>query len=189
MNKICPTCGRRLDASMFYKDITRPDGLSSMCKQCKKSKQKAYRIKNRDKVSSYDKERLYNGNRRTYNKQYQKTYRKYNKIRAERIGIKARARKEINNLIKINKLKKATICEISKSTKNVQYHHENYDYPIIVIALSHKIHEIVHKKNIYNDRIDKKIRKIVNNIFQKRKKRFLEVGEEQYLIEFYNNQI
>jgi hypothetical protein len=184
MNKICPSCGRNLDSSMFYKDRTRIDGLSSMCKQCKKKKQKAYRTNNHDKVNVYDRERLEDDNRKKYNKYYQRDYRKYNKIKADRLGVKSNARRKINNLIKINKINKAVVCEVSKSTENVQYHHEDYYFPLIVVALSHNMHEIVHKKKKYNEEIHNKIRSIVNNIFQKRKNRFLEVGEDQYIYEF-----
>lgn len=35
LEKICPTCGALKLAGMFGRDLTRPDGLTSQCRQCK----------------------------------------------------------------------------------------------------------------------------------------------------------
>lgn len=36
--KLCGSCGRRRKAAAFYADKTKPDGLSSYCKECRKAR-------------------------------------------------------------------------------------------------------------------------------------------------------
>ena len=48
--KVCPRCGRELPVTKFYKNKSRPDGLSSYCKECRKLKSKIYYSKNRIKI-------------------------------------------------------------------------------------------------------------------------------------------
>jgi len=78
--KICPKCGKLLDASMFYKDKSKPDGLTSTCKLCRRKRQKEYREENVIKVNEYEKKRRKLESRKKYSNEYQKKYRKVNHI-------------------------------------------------------------------------------------------------------------
>lgn len=184
MRKICPKCGKPLDLSMFYKDRSKPDGLTATCKTCRRKAQKNYRYNNVGSVKKYEDKRRQTEERKNYSKQYQREYRHINKIRVDKYDIRTIARKIINDLVNSNKLKKPIICEVSKKKINVQYHHTNYEKPYIVIALSHKIHEIVHKIDIYTKEQHQIIRKIVTLIGLRREKTLAKYGLNKYLIMF-----
>ena len=147
--KLCPKCGKNLELSNFYRDSSKPDGLTATCKSCRRKAQKDYRKNNIDSVKNYENERRKTKERKEYSKEYQRDYRHINKIRPNKYDIKTIARKIINDLINANKLHKAMVCEISESKIDIQYHHTNYEKPYIVVALSHEVHEIIHKTDIY----------------------------------------
>ena len=188
MEKICPKCGKSRDYSQFYRAKTKPDGLTSTCKQCRRNAQKDYRKNNVGSVKSYEDERRLKPERKEYSKEYQRKYRHYNRIRVDKYDIRTIARKIINDLINIKKLNKPIVCEISKSEIRVQYHHSNYEYPHVVIALSHAIHEVIHKDKVYVDDNHIKIRKIVELIGKRREKAFDKYGKEKYL-KMFNKEI
>lgn len=48
MKKQCPKCSQEKDSSNFYKDKTKGDGLSYMCKSCRKIYAHKYHIDNRE---------------------------------------------------------------------------------------------------------------------------------------------
>ncbi len=58
MNKVCPLCKRLLDASCFYRNDKRKDGLSSLCKECKKIYQDRWYKENRNKENTKRKSRI-----------------------------------------------------------------------------------------------------------------------------------
>jgi len=45
--KVCSKCNKELEISMFGKDKSKKDGLSTLCKVCKKYTDKKYRIRKR----------------------------------------------------------------------------------------------------------------------------------------------
>ena len=185
MEKICPSCGKSLSLENFYKDRSKPDGYTSTCKSCRRKAQKFYRETHKSSVKIYEDERREQIERKKYSREYQREYRHYNKIQSNKHDKRTQARKLINALIRSNKLKKPIICEINPNDKiNIQYHHGFYDYPYVVIALSHKIHEIIHKKKVYVNSDHEKIRKIVNLILTKRKALFIKLGIIEYLNQF-----
>lgn len=188
MQKICPKCGKSKDYTQFYRDRTKPDGLTSTCKQCRRDAQKSYRKNNVGSVKTYEDKRRLKPERKEYSKEYQRKYRHYNKIRVDKYDVRTIARKIINDLINAKKLRKALICEISKDEIRIQYHHTSYEYPHVVVALSHTIHEIIHKKKVYINDDHIKIRKIVELIGKRREEAFNKYGKEKYL-EMFNKGI
>lgn len=48
MTKVCSKCGKEKDKSEFYKDKTKPDGLSYWCKKCTLKYGKKHYENNRD---------------------------------------------------------------------------------------------------------------------------------------------
>ena len=54
--KQCTKCGLEKDFDSFPRDISRDDGYSYVCKDCKNKIKKAYRDKNKDKIKESNKE-------------------------------------------------------------------------------------------------------------------------------------
>ena len=184
MKKWCPKCENNLDTSLFYRDISKPDGLTSTCKQCRRNAQKKYRIENEASVKHYEDERRQTNERKEYSAEYQKAYRHYNKIRADKFDKRTIARKLINDLIASKKLRRPIKCEINQTIDNVQYHHTDYDYPYIVVALSHDIHEIIHKTQVYTTQLHENIRSIVELTGKRRQLYYSKHGLTEYLRAF-----
>lgn len=51
--KRCPQCGTNKPAGEFYKDGTKADGLSSMCKSCKRRCAVAYYESHKEERAAY----------------------------------------------------------------------------------------------------------------------------------------
>jgi hypothetical protein len=189
MEKICPSCGKSLSLENFYKDRSKPDGYTSTCKSCRRKAQKFYRKTHKSSVKIYEDNRREQDERKKYSREYQRGYRHYNKIQSNKHDEKTQARKLINGLVRSNKLRKPLKCELTPSTENIQYHHTDYNYPYIVVALAHNVHEIVHKKTKYTKSEHDKVRLIVEKIGNLRKEYFNKHGLNNYLITFNNKGI
>lgn len=107
INKKCSECGKIYDLSFFKKRRTRINNIYyySYCIFCLKLKNKAYKEKNKDKISEYEKERYkknsvkLNNNAKLYyqnNKEVVKEkIKKYQECNKERINKKNQIRKKI----------------------------------------------------------------------------------------------
>ena len=175
--KWCPACRKFHPLDEFYKNGNK---YSTYCKKAKRDMQKQYRSNNRDKVNEYEQNRRKDPKRKDYLKKYTRDYRHFNKDRAKKYDKKADARRLVNHLIKYGVLKQATKCEITGSTEFVQYHHYDYDYPDIVIAVSHRLHESIHKPHLYTSEEDIKERARALDRFKELKKLYTSVSREDY---------
>lgn len=126
--KVCSKCGEEKELSEFCKHKIEKDGLSSICKQCKKQQDflyrntqsgkeshrranKIYRKKNREKRKEYNKEWIkndpeyYNRYYHTHKQEARKSHKKYEQQRRKESGtfrmIKS-LRTRINQAIKNN---------------------------------------------------------------------------------------
>ena len=77
--KKCGKCGKKYPATLeyFYKDISKKDGLHSVCKKCRIKYGKKYRQENKEYIRKYCKE--HREELRKYSKTYGVKYRQKNK--------------------------------------------------------------------------------------------------------------
>lgn len=74
--KVCSKCKRELPIEMFYKDVSRVDGLDFICKNCAKIKSKQYRNENKNKLKAYHKV-YYDANKSKLKIRYKKQCKDY----------------------------------------------------------------------------------------------------------------
>lgn len=107
MEKICNKCLIKKDSSLFFKDSSHKDGLSTICKECKAMYLKKYYQKNKEDIKLQLKE--------TYDPKSKKKYYEKNK----KIILKKRADFRINNKEKISEQgKKYRQTDKHKKTKS-----------------------------------------------------------------------
>lgn len=80
--KNCSKCKTYLSNDKFNKDKRNLDGLRSSCKKCQAITQKQYRIKNKEKISEYNK--IYNNSLNDDCKNLVKEWKKHNKDRVNK---------------------------------------------------------------------------------------------------------
>jgi len=85
--KLCSSCGISKSLTGFFKDKKSIGGVSSHCKQCRKSYNQAYRKKHSEKLSAQKK--IYRQENKEYFQNYMKNYNaEYKKIINEKIKLK-----------------------------------------------------------------------------------------------------
>lgn len=72
--KKCNKCEKMKSAQHFHKDKSKEDGLSTLCKQCKKEYRRSYYLSNKEKLKSYSSQ-YYNKNKGRIKEQSRATYR------------------------------------------------------------------------------------------------------------------
>lgn len=81
--KICSKCGEELPATTEYFYATKygESGLIAMCKRCRRTKMKEYKVNNRENISKYNKEynKKYKSIHKERLKQYNKEYKEKHK--------------------------------------------------------------------------------------------------------------
>lgn len=75
--KVCQKCHKQKEIEEFYKDKSRADGFSYVCKECKNVIEVKRRIKNKDKIREYCRE--YRKKNPEKNKEARKRYYQKNK--------------------------------------------------------------------------------------------------------------
>ena len=62
MRKICTNCNTEQESPMFYKDISKKDGLHPWCKNCWKTRSKIYYEKNKSRIAKIQ-QKYFNNNK------------------------------------------------------------------------------------------------------------------------------
>lgn len=137
ITKKCFKCHRTKCLDLFYKHKQMADGHLNKCKACAKkdAKNRYYSPEGRIKIREYEQERFKTEHRKIKVLEYQRNRNKKNKG-------KARARRNISNLIRSGNLIRLP-CEICGNQKS-QAHHLDYRSPLKIKWLCFKHHRILH---------------------------------------------
>ena len=73
MIKKCSECGEKKSRRLFYRDIQKPDGFTSNCRECRRKNRIEYYEKNKSKVRNYS-SKWYQKNKTRENKKSQQKY-------------------------------------------------------------------------------------------------------------------
>ena len=171
MIKKCSLCAEEKDASIFYKDRQKKDGLTSACKQCMNKKSSAYaktdrgrevlrvygrsikskpenRAKDLARVLAYQKTPAGREVRKRAFKKYTSTTRGRSAMNAANRKYsaqnpeKVRCRNETKRAIKAGILTRSP-CEKCGATKS-QAHHEDYSQPLKITWVCQRHHAEIH---------------------------------------------
>lgn len=132
--KKCFKCGVEKPLASFYKHSGMADGHLNKCKECAKIDVKKHRKEN-DSVREYDRKR---GNRQDI------TY--LQKWRADNPK-KYKAHSAVNYAVRKGILVNPNTCSICASNIQVEGHHDDYDYPLVVRWLCSRCHSIWHSEH------------------------------------------
>lgn len=138
MIKKCFKCGKKKDATFFYKHSEMADGHLGKCKECAKKDVTEHRLKNIERVRAYDRER---GKLPHRIKSCLKNTRKYRKVYPLRYAAQA----ILNNAVRSKKIKKPKKCSICYKKKKIYGHHEDYYKPLEVVWVCQVCHKKIHK--------------------------------------------
>lgn len=128
--KTCSKCGEEKPLNDFYKDKSRIDGHTYICKTCHSIMTHKYRLENLDKftATSYK-----------WRKKHPLRLRESRKNYTNRYPEKLRAKNAARRLIR-------GCCEICGTTDNIHGHHDDYGRPLDVRWLCHKHHAELHRE-------------------------------------------
>lgn len=140
--KICSVCKTDLPHGSFHKNKGSKDGLSSICKQCKKKKDREYLENNREKIKQ-TKRKYKEKNRDRLNERNRKYDSEYRK--RSYVVIRNKIRQKTRRMIINNEIIK-TPCEVCGS-KQVEAHHKDYNFPEKVTFLCSEHHRAWHMKD------------------------------------------
>ena len=124
--KRCTKCGRLLPRVEFAKDKTKLDGLRSNCKHC----QREYRQKHKKEYCEY---------RKQWDHTHPESVKKRSKIKRERFPERERARHFARYHIPLKPQ-----CELCGSTKRLEHHHPDYNFPEVTVTVCKPCHEAIH---------------------------------------------
>lgn len=136
--KTCNTCGTDKPVDQFGLRAASKDGLSAKCKQCQKE---------------YDKKRANAPHRVASRKAYIRTetgkaaHNKATKKWLDNNSKKRQAHIAVGNAIRDGKLKREEKCQLCDCGVNLEAHHDDYAYPMIVRWLCPACHNKWHKEN------------------------------------------
>lgn len=149
--KTCFKCLQSLPMEAFYKHSGMADGRLGKCKDCTKSDVSKHRIKNIERIRSYDKLRGSAPHRVAARKEYAKTeagkaaHRKALKVSRSRFPERSKARNAVSSAIRDGRLVPWPVCAIHTCDKKPQAHHPDYDRPLDVVWLCPPHHKEAHK--------------------------------------------
>ena len=145
--KKCKKCLEILPYDFFYQKKGSKDGYENVCTECKKSKARANRAKNREHYLAYDRERNSTLKRIEERKEHGSSYKgklaqsRYKQANANTVKSKAQLAAKI--AIQKGEIQKPLQCEkCKKFTLELQAHHEDYSRPLDVIFLCIPCHNM-----------------------------------------------
>jgi hypothetical protein len=134
--KICTKCKKEKDASEFWKDKQKKDGLTSSCAKCNSEQKKNY----------YGTE---------HHREIQRRYRKTEKGREitnksvrkwrAKNKLKVQARIALNLAISKGQIVKPETCELCGFNGVIDGHHWDYSKPLDAVWCCRKCHKRLHK--------------------------------------------
>lgn len=147
--KKCPKCGQRKAMLGFYRNATKTDGYSSLCKECERHYRRTHHEATRDQANAQ--KAVYRALHRTelarqsseyyqaHSKEREAWRQQYNAKHPDRL----RAACVVRCAIRAGVLPLRP-CEICSSELNVQRHHTDYAKPLMVTYLCYRCHRRVH---------------------------------------------
>jgi len=135
--KICKKCKESEPLHEFYRHPNMADGHLNVCKQCKREDSIQHRLKNIERIRAYDRERGKLPERIAFNVMSNRLWRKADCRRAA-------AHNAVSRALKNGTLEKQP-CERCGYEKSLA-HHEDYDYPLLVMWLCQICHKQRHKE-------------------------------------------
>ena len=136
-SKICFKCNKELSIDDFYKHPAMGDGYLGKCKTCTKKDVLDHRLLNLDKIRAYDRARASLPHRREHVARISRAWLKEDKRRQASYNAVVRA-------IKSGRLQKENCYKCGSA--NSLAHHEDYDFPLVVIWLCQPCHKQRHKE-------------------------------------------
>lgn len=144
--KECFKCHVIKPLTDFYAHPQMADGRLGKCKECMKSDVKNNYAKNKPHYQSYDKDRANLPHRVKARLDYANSDEgrvagsRAKKSWETRNPEKKSASTAVSNAVRDGKLIRKTECELCRSSKNIEAHHEDYSRPLEVIWLCKKHH-------------------------------------------------
>ena len=132
--KKCTECQIEKEESEFHKDRSRYDGLDSRCKECKKIRNRWYRLKHEKYFKDY---------RRNNYEKYKDTFRSSFKDWYYRNKNKTKSHHILNYAIFKNEIERKP-CAICKKS-DAHAHHDDYSKPLAVDWLCRDCHGLWHQ--------------------------------------------
>lgn len=154
--KRCPTCTKPKILDDFYKNRSRPDGVSSQCKLCCLAYQKRHSQTDgfKAKKRKWDTTYLATPRGKRVHAQARNAYSKTEKgrevnrtaalIYSEDNPEKRKAQQILNNAIRDGKIERPERCAKCDEKKFVEAHHEDYSKPLDVDWWCKKCHTAYH---------------------------------------------
>jgi protein-arginine kinase activator protein McsA len=143
--KYCKKCNTLKEESCFYKYKKAKDGLRSWCKLCCSNNSKNYYVEHREiiieQTTIYS---LLNRDKESFKNKANKASTKYKKENP----LKDKARRLVYRAIQKSILVKPDICSTCGTPNNqIEAHHDNYNYPLVVRWLCKNCHAKWHNFN------------------------------------------
>lgn len=140
--KTCKECGVEKSLDDFYSHPLTSDWKLWRCKECVKNGRKSE--KERFMARLNDKKRQWTKKRKESFKKYKETYKKKH-------NDKISSRRQLSNFLRYNENLKPKFCSHCNSLENLEYHHEDYNFPFKVISLCVNCHRDYHNNKIKID--------------------------------------
>ena len=135
--KICFKCNLQKPLTDFYRHSAMADGRVGKCKECNKKDVLEHRLKNIEKIRSYDRERGKLPARKKTANEISTAWRKADKRRTK-------CHNAVTRAIRSGVIVRQPCCKCS-SLKSLA-HHEDYDKPLDVVWLCQPCHKQRHKE-------------------------------------------
>ena len=136
--KKCFKCKENKVISAFYQHEAMADGHFGKCKNCTKKDASEYRWTNLEKVRAYDRARAGTPHRKKKCIVYREEY-------IAKFPLRYKAREVVNNAMRSGRLIAPPFCEICKSRKKLEAHHNDYNIPLNVRWLCLSCHRCLHR--------------------------------------------
>lgn len=154
--KVCRECNATLPLSHYYKHPKMSDGRLGKCKECVKTRVRAHRAANIERIRERDRnrpgaaersKRSVKANREKYRRdpEFKKRVKASKARWASKNARKRKAQIITGNAIRGGKLKRLP-CEVCRTTENVDAHHEDYRFPLDVRWLCRVHHMARHRE-------------------------------------------
>lgn len=131
----CPTCGKYLDPTGFYKSKRTANGLGSQCKNC--HLEGASRTRNKETVKLYNRQWM-RRSREAEPEKFKDREREASRKRPKNHKVLARAK--LNNAVRDGRVIKPSACENCGRIVKLTAHHPDYSEPLKVVWLCYECH-------------------------------------------------
>lgn len=163
----CSYCKQELLDSDFYKDSSKVNGLDNRCKKCSRKYHKRYYLTHKEQLKEKRKEYIKDyrlshreqhrqhvkkyylshrkqiiENRKQYHSKNKEEFKEYNREYRSNNPEKVKTHNLVNQ--HPEKVKPKIECEACGSTKNLEYHHFDYNKPLDVYVLCRSCHKSIH---------------------------------------------